>query len=388
MLVPEVAVHNDERHYAVDALWTTSALPFAERWERLVYDHVRPHAFHNPKTGEIRLHGEFEEGFHKPSSDLGRVQRAGHPPLHLLVLGVAFLPFETARLLEGDFLVRVSRWLNALLGLAGACLLFGILRRLAGGWPACVIAGGIALLPYSLIFGTLGYADPLCTLLVIASIAYFLRAVRTDPRPRRWAILGVLVGLAVLAKQTGVVLLVCLPALAWAAPPARRPRLLPTAAAFLLGCGVTVSLLCNPFALYEEVREPSIGNTVIEITAERAARYLSLPFKPTGHYRVGSARHPGEDAPIGRVLLTRVYEVTTPAFFGAFVLAAAWLILRGNLRVAPLLVALVVFTIMIPLGTAVRRLLPFTPFLAIVIAWGWMQLRAKGARVLPLRSER
>jgi 4-amino-4-deoxy-L-arabinose transferase-like glycosyltransferase len=337
------------------------------------------------------VHGEIAEGFTKPTGDLGPAQRAGHPPLHLLLLGAAFLPWDAERLLADDFGVSVSRWLNVLLDLAGACVLFALLAQLAGGWTACVIAGGFAAHPYTLIFGTLGYADPLCTLLCAASVAYYLRAVRRDPRPARWAVLGLLVGLAVLAKQSGAALLVFLPALALAMPP--RPGAAGpagawrSATAFVLACGVTVSLLCNPLALVREARNPSIANTQIAISAERAARYLSLPFRPRDHYRVGSVRQHRE-APIGRVLLTRVYEITTPLLFGLFALSAAWLLLRGNLRAAPLIAAMLLFVVMIPLGSAVRRLYPLLPFMALVIAWGWMQARAPRTRLLPLRELR
>ena len=125
-----VTVHTDEIHYTEDGLWAKSDVALSDLWGHFVYRHVHPHPFLDPRTDRMFLHGDPQANF---VGDLASYRRAGHPPVYMILLAVAYAPWTRGQLLDGQRPVDIARTVNTLFDVTWLILLFDILRRRTGG---------------------------------------------------------------------------------------------------------------------------------------------------------------------------------------------------------------------------------------------------------------
>ncbi len=372
-------VHDDERHYAYDGLWAKADLPAAQVFRALVWEHVRPHSFYDPGRNEIRQHGTSTIGYPTAGDRLGTVPRAGHPPLFALLVGAVMACVPTPWLLAGDRAVHVARTVVVALDAAGAIALYVLLRAAFGRALARVVAAVYTLLPYASLFGLLAYLDAPATAFVVASVAFYAAAVRARPSPGRFAVLGALVGLSWLVKETSLVglpLLACFAAILPCALSARR-----MVASALLSLGVASAVFtccCDPIAFVAEIRDPSTPLLGSVVGLDRVGENLRTLAHPEEHRYVhtGRLRQGANSALDSRFLAA--YDVTTPSVFALFLASIVWLGFRRNFRLAALGALLLVFLAVTPIHGIVRRFHVVIPFAGFVIAAAVAQLRVSG----------
>jgi 4-amino-4-deoxy-L-arabinose transferase-like glycosyltransferase len=179
-----------------------------------------------------------------PSGGPSAFRAPGYP----LVLGGVYA-------LTGDS-VEAGRYLNAVLGAVGVLLLYLVAARIFSRRVGLVAAGLMAVYP-PLAFQSLElYSEPLFICLMLGAVLAAL-SFRDDPR-LRWAILcGVLVGLAALTRQNGVLLIPILALALWL-PPRRRGASLAAPAIAVL----TAVLLIAPWT----VRNYVVFNEFVPLT--------------------------------------------------------------------------------------------------------------------------
>ncbi len=97
----------------------------------------------------------------------------------------------------------VARSVSVLFGVLGIWATFVLGRRLHGPWVGLLAAAFVAALPAHVVSSALIKPDILVALLVTVTFLWSLSAV-DRPTPRRFALAGVGIGLAVAAKYTGV----------------------------------------------------------------------------------------------------------------------------------------------------------------------------------------
>ncbi len=366
-----VAIHNDEIHYTTDGMWARAKLPLTQVLWGLLYNHIHPHPFYNPKTEEIGYHGKLVSGFPKPRSNLGPHPRTGHPSLYMLILGPLFMLFDQAWLI-GKGSVYVGRAVSAVFDTLGWLFFLDAMRRLVGARIALTITAAVLLWPYTFVLGVLAYLDSLGTFFVNLSLWYYVSRVRHSTQLRQWALLGVLVGFAILSKQSNLIAIPPLLSVILIAPPRMTWRriVFATVCSFVTMI-ITVSSLCNPVGLYVETRYPEDPAMDLQVTPQIVLHRLTLPFHPKDHYHFGERRHGGWDnkpPPVRSKLMVKIYEITTPAFFLVFYLAVIYAAVRRKWKALLLALSVIWLLAYIPMGSCMRRAYVLMPFATLVIA--------------------
>lgn len=365
-----VAIHNDETHYTIDGMWARAKLPPIQVVRDLLYNHIHPHPFYNPKTEEIGYHGRLLAGFLKPDSNLGPYPRTGHPSLYMLILGPLFMLFDQAWLI-GKGSVYVGRAVSALFDMLGWFFFLDAMRRLVGTRIALAITAAVFLWPYTFVLGALAYLDSLGTFFANLSFWYYVSRVRHSATFLQWAILGVFVGFSVLSKQSNLIVIPPLLAVILIAPPRMTwQRIIFATVCSFVTMIITVSSLCNPVGLYMETRYPEDIQMDLQVTPKIVLHRLILPFHPKDHYHFGERRHGGWDhhpPPVRSKFMLRIYEITTPAFFLMFYLAFIYSAVRQKWK--PLLLLMIVISLLayVPMRSCMRRAYVLIPFAALGI---------------------
>lgn len=360
-----VPVHSDEIHYAADGLWLKSSLSTSEKLVTFFYHHVHPHPYVHPGTNRLVFHGDNNAKF---KGRLASHPRAGHPPLYMTVLAAVYSPWSLDYLKSKQRFVRIARSVSAIFDLAWFILLFDILRRRTSARLAYSIFLLLAIMPFFWVFGTLAYLDPIATFFAVLAAWVLVVKIGCDAQPIYWALLGAAVGLGIAAKQSNVVVFPILVGLFWIFDLYVVRRKLAEGIVVALGVSLlSVSVFTDPVALKAEIQQPTDPAMRININTARMVRQLCFPFQPSKHYRFGRERHHGR--PIVKAdWIVDCYEITTPLFFGGVWLSVFVLLLKRRWRALLLVTVIIAFSILIPLGTVIRRLYVLFPFMALVIA--------------------
>lgn len=164
-------------------------------------------------------------------------------PLYPTTLAAVYVVF-------GDHSWTAGRVANALIGTALVALIGVVAAQLWGrrvGAAALVLA---AVHPTLVLFGSGLQLEPLLATLIVAAFAAALQY-RRRPDQARWAVLaGIAIGLAMLTRETGALLLPVIGALVWqAAPRGRRRWVAPVAVAAIAAALVVPWTLRNAVQL-------------------------------------------------------------------------------------------------------------------------------------------
>lgn len=376
-------VHNDERHFALDGMWVHAQLPMATVLRVLLYDHVHPHPFYNPRTHDLGHHGSMKSWTGSAEDDLGPYPRVGHPPLSMIALGALFALSSEEWLLTRDHAVRLARGFNIVLDVATLVLLFDVLRRHFHGALAVGITAAIAAWPYDFVLGSLAYLDTPGSCLAMLAVWYYVVKVRGTSRYVTWALLGVLATASVLVKQTDLVVFPILVSVGLLWRPAVRGRqLLARMLASIAAAALSFVLVCNPVAFYEELRHPSDpAVSPKSLSIARVARQLSFPFQSERHYgfKASSDQPPLVSSPA----VVTLYRWSMPIFSGALAAAMAVLLFARRWRALPLIITVIAFVIVVPYGNIPRRLAVIVPSAAVLIAAALVDAGRAVARAAP-----
>jgi Dolichyl-phosphate-mannose-protein mannosyltransferase len=391
-----VAVHNDERHYAVDGFWIKATVPASVVFHNLLYNHMSPHALYNPRTGDIEYHGEVTRGFPSKDSDLGPYPRAGHPALYMLFLGAAYAPLPATWLLQDDHYVQVARAVNILFDSAMLFLLFAFLQRLTNNRMACLLIALIATLPYSFVNGALAFLDPLGTFCAVLCLWYYTNYAKNGHSFRDWCILGIFLGLSVLTKQSNIIVLPMLVCSIILFTHHIKARHLVLSTSWIIAAMLsTLILFSNPVAFYKEFHretvriwsvksEPTVmaapPTNKLGLKINEAISNFTLPFRPKENYHFGTIRHKGHPY-VRNNFIVRAYELTTPLAAIIFYFCCAVLVARRRFRTWPLISCVLIVIAINPLGNVLRRLYILLPFATILIALGMMEVHGLVARM-------
>ncbi len=384
-----VAVHNDERHYAVDGFWVKATVPASVVFFDLLYSHMSPHPLYNPLTGEIGHHGTIARGFPSRKDDLGPYRRAGHPALYMLFLGAAYAALPTDWLLHDDHYVHVARAVNICFDSAMLFLLFAVLQRLSNNRTACILTTLIATLPYTFVNGALAFLDPSGTFWAVLCLWYYTIHADNDNCIRDWCIVGIFLGFSVLSKQANIVVLPLLMSTIILFIRHLQARHIAISTVWIVtSMLITLFLLSNPVAFFKEFRRETVrifrANSEPDVIAvpltdrlaqdyKNAADNFTLPFRPKKNYHFGMLRHKGHPY-VKSSFLVRAYELTTPMSAIIFYLCCAILIARRRYRTWPLISCVLIVIAINPMGSVLRRLYILLPFATILIALGMTEV--------------
>ena len=286
---PHVTVHNDEIHYAADGLWLKSNLSISEKVGTLFYRHARPHPYVHPGTDRLVFHGDKDAKF---KGRLATHPRAGHPPLYMAVLATVYSPWSLDYLRADRKYVRIARCVSACFDLAWLILLFDILRRKVSTRVAYGIFGFLAAMPFFWVFGTLAYLDSLATFFAVMAAWVLIVKIENGGQLYHWAIIGVALGLGIVAKQSNIAVYALVAGIFWMFGVKVAGRKLVGGAAVALGVSLlVVPIFSDPVALVAEIRQSTDPAMRIKVTTNRMVGRLSFPFHPTKHYHFGRERH-------------------------------------------------------------------------------------------------
>jgi 4-amino-4-deoxy-L-arabinose transferase-like glycosyltransferase len=226
----------------------------------------------------LAVHGEYPSSTIAPSGG----PTAYRPPGYPYVLAALYRLTGTA---TSSSRFVVARVLSALFG-TGIVGLIGLIAWMLWGWGAPMLtAMGLATVyPPLVTIGDSMLAEPLFGLLVLSAVAATLMARRGHHRLRWAALVGGLLGLAVLARTNGIILVLPLTAGVWAQPRLTR--------ASLSGVGallVVALLVLTPWA----VRNALAFHQFVPLTTQAgftlAGRYNGVSFRtPDADWRVPS----------------------------------------------------------------------------------------------------
>jgi hypothetical protein len=384
-----VAVHNDERHYAVDGFWVKATVPASVVFFDLLYSHMSPHPLYNPLTGEIGHHGTIARGFPSRKDDLGPYQRAGHPALYMLFLGAAYAALPTDWLVHDDHYVQVARAVNICFDSAMLFLLFAVLQRLSNNCMACILITLIATLPYTFVNGALAFLDPSGTFWTVLCLWYYTIHAEKDNCIRDLCVVGTFLGFSVLSKQANIVVLPMLMSTIILFIRQLQARHLVVSTSWIVTAMlITLFLFSNPVAFYKEFRRETVR--IFRVNSEpiaiavpladrlaqdykKAINNFTLPFRPKSNYHFGMLRHKGHPY-VKSSFLVRVYELTTPISAIVVYFCCAILIARRRYRTWPLISCVLIVIAINPLGSVLRRLYILLPFATILITLGMTEL--------------
>lgn len=229
------STHGDETHYVGDAAWAYSGLAPTSAVSFL-WNHPRDHVFIDRATGSLERWGEE-----------GRYPHLGHPTLYAIVLGTL-----TAATPPGspEAAIRYGRILNAVADTTCVLLLPLLLTSLGFSTRVGIVAALLyAVYPPAVTYGSLAYLDPFLAPLFLAALIPIVRGTITRAG---WICSGIATGLLLATKQTGLVALVALPAIALARAPQSYRGLFAWVASTL----AVLAVFANPAAYVDCVLHP------------------------------------------------------------------------------------------------------------------------------------
>ena len=144
-----------------------------------------------------------EQDVYRPGAAVSH--QVQHPPLYYLLAAVVD---RVAQPLGEDARIRVLRLFSAALGLVSLWLLWRLTAVMLPSEGARVAA--VAALAFLPLFGYMSAVvnnDALVVMLSLAAFYVMTTIIAGDDRPRRWALLGVLTGAAILTKEVALALL-------------------------------------------------------------------------------------------------------------------------------------------------------------------------------------
>jgi hypothetical protein len=338
-------VHSDELHYVGDAYWAASPLPLADGLAFL-RGHPRHHDRLDPDTGT-----------RTPWAVNGRTRRNSHPCLFAYVTGTVF---AVARPSSMAHAVEVGRRVNAIVDALTVPLLPWLTTALGAGLGAGVLAAALyAVFPPAVTYGSIANLDPFLAPLFVLLLVLALRPTDT---PRRWLGLGVVTGLIVSAKQTGLVALVVVPLAAIVLGPRSLRGLL----LWLVATLAVVAVFTDPLAYAWRLAHPETAvDTLTFAPVARLVANVRAVARPSAYYWLSFSRH-------GRPLalaMVRLHYVLTPAYLvlGAIALAATAVRRETRLLVAVALPVVLLFAFMLP-SDALWRFHVLSPLLCALVA--------------------
>jgi 4-amino-4-deoxy-L-arabinose transferase-like glycosyltransferase len=144
-----------------------------------------------------------EEDIYRPGAAISH--QVQHPPLYYLLAAVVY---RAALPLGEDARIRVLRLFSAALGLVSLWLLWRLSALVVSSQGArFAIVAGLAFLPLFGYMSAVVNNDALLVTLSLASFYIMTTIIAGDDRARRWALLGVLTGSAILTKEVALALL-------------------------------------------------------------------------------------------------------------------------------------------------------------------------------------
>jgi hypothetical protein len=362
--------HPDEPDLLEDAYWSVAPISMRTAVDFLRL-HPRDHLRLNPTTGSLVL---------RPPSN------PGHLGLYPFVMGCLIY---VVRPRDMQTAVLLGRSVNILADATVIALVPRVVAGFGGGAGAGLLAAGLlATYPPAVVYGSTANIDPLLTLLFSLLVVCLLDA----SRRWTWVRAGLLTGLCVGAKQTGLVTLAWVPLVWWMTGPRDGRSLLVWG---VLTVGVAV-VLADPVAYLTALRHPT--DPFVQLTFDPLAHIrdnVARLAQPSAYYSLSFSRHGEPLAP----LLARVHRIVTPMYLVAFAVGlvaacvrrASKAVLFGVLPVV-LVLAFVQpsdgmwrFHVLCPLVAALAALaLPRLPF-----AWrGLVAVAALVAGILPLLPQR
>jgi 4-amino-4-deoxy-L-arabinose transferase-like glycosyltransferase len=243
----------------------------------------------------------------------------------------------------------------------------------------------LAGMPYIFVNGALAFLDSFGTFWAILSIWYYIVYMRNHQRFRNWVILGGIMAIAVLGKQSNIIIIplfLCVTVLFPSRLPAKTLFLSMTCA--VISGSITLCIFTNPFAFYEEIsretapimaaKQPGFSQekpaeTWIVRSFEKAIQNFTLPFRPKQNYHFGMVRHKGRPF-VKNPIIVQAYEITTPSAAAIVCLCCILLVLRRKYAAWPLIACLLVFIAVVPLGNILRRLYILVPYATLIVAFG------------------
>jgi hypothetical protein len=418
-------VHDDERtHIVGEAMWSLSTLSAGERI-RFLREHPRDHMRLYPGRGVVEPWEVTR----------GKTAFWGHPALTTYLNGLVFAVVRPA---TPAIALRTARLVSVAADTAALAALPALVRALgAGGASALFAAALYAVYPVAVSSGSIASFDPLLVpllVLLVRTLAYLTRrgaglarmihecavarasqvrqsrphgarapeAYTTVRRgaereygrewracggrsrrihessglePAEWLAAGVLSGLLIGTKETGLVVLASVPIAALLAP---RPRLVGLAI-WAVTTFVVVAAFTSPEAYASRLLDPPDATARMRLDPMgQLVGNLGMLTAPLDHFWIGWTKHGSPRAP----LLSRVNVYVAPLYVWAALGALALAAWRRDLRVLLLLVPPIALTLAaIPVTGAVRRLQMIAPLLCALIACELPRLSRRGRLV-------
>lgn len=293
--------HDDEMHYAEDAMWGLSPLSAGAALSFLRH-HPRDHLRLDPGTGALRPWG-------RPAA--GEIARLGHPCVLQYAAGLVTAAVAPASVRQA---VLVGRQLNAVLDTTTILLLPDLAVALGAAPATGLLSAALyALYPPAVSYGSLDYLDPPLAPLLVLLLLGILNVSRTGTG---WLSLGAVTGLFLGTKQVGMIALVLVPV----AIGLLGPRSVRGLASWAVATLVTVTLFTDPVAYFEGLLHPSrpIGQLRLDPVTYVAGN-VAFMAQPSAYYWLSFSRHGEPLAP----LMSRVHPVLTPAYLVAYALGLA-----------------------------------------------------------------
>ncbi len=305
-----VSIQGDERHYVGDACWLTAPMSLADRL-RFLRNHPHVHMRLDPATG-----------VQTPWPTTGDRVWGGHLVLHAYVTGVVLRVVGPA---SANAQVRIGRAVNLAADSTGILLLPRLLTALGSGPVAGIMAAGLyAVFPPAVVYGSLANLDPFLAPLFLASIALVLSP---GGGAGRWVVAGVVSGLLLCAKQTGLIVLGVVPLLGWRQGWRRLAAWATTAA-------LVIVLVVNPVEYVAGLRTPSDPYLALRFRPiETVAGNLGYLSQPSLWYCLSYSYHGRPPA----AQVAPVHHVLTPAYLVIYALALPLLAFRRRGRALAIL---------------------------------------------------
>lgn len=269
-------IHDDELHYVADASWLVTDIG-ARRTLDFLRQHPHDHRRLMPYSGFQRRWGRF-----------GQTKRVGHPPL----MAVLWAPiFHVLQPQDRRSAVMVGRIPNAIVDSLTVPLLPLAATALGLSATAGLVAAGFyAVFPPAVAYGSIANLDPPLAPLALGLLICLFRG-----KGPRWYLAGVITGLMIATKQTGLAAILFFPPLALIS---RRA----TVSGFLrwgLALSLVVAVLVSPFAYARGLFAPIDPYATVRADVVTSLwRNLEMLSSPDAYYWLSYARHGGPLAPL------------------------------------------------------------------------------------------
>jgi hypothetical protein len=291
----------DEPDLMEDAAWSVSPLPLGTAIDFL-RRHPRDHLRLIPGTSTLVPRGP---------------ENPGHLGLYPFLMGLVVYVAQPHGLREAVLLGRAANILADGLVIA---LVPRIVAGLGGSVEAGLLAAALlAFYPPAIVYGSTANLDPLLALFLALLVLDLLR----PPRHATWLLAGILTGLCVGEKQTGLVALAWVP-LVWLLASARRPGAL---LAWALPTVALAILIADPLAYLDALRHPT--HPFVELTFDpvhKVVGNVAWLAEPSSYYSLSFSRHAEPLAP----LFARVHRLVTPGYLLLFAAGLAGALVRAE----------------------------------------------------------